>query len=160
MRLFFHKFKKIISRKSNTVTPVYSDDICSIYPICPICSKEYHVEKKIRLQDCNHELCFECMYTMFLNRNDKVWCRFCPVCRKSFTVKDYSYMKKMYWLYPNKYSDTNTLSNEHIDIMISQSNYLNNTVVTTMLDLIIKENSRCNIFQKFDTCELNRIMGR
>ena len=100
---------------------------------------------------------------MFINKKDKVWCRYCLVCRKPFTITDYTNVEKIYRLhFFNKYCNTETLLNEHLDMMISQSNNPNDQIIEYLLYLITNDNLKINntLDKQFSSHELNRIMGR
>ena len=60
---------------------------------CPICITEC-VRNQFILETCKHTICFDCIHSMYQNKNIHEWCNKCPLCREPFTHNDIKLINK------------------------------------------------------------------
>lgn len=62
---------------------------------CPVCLVPTEHERKVVLESCSHEICFDCAQTLSQNRYRYNWCSKCPMCREPWTSNDFSKVFEM-----------------------------------------------------------------
>jgi len=85
---------------------------------CPVCTEYYSPKKAFVIHECNHELCFNCIHSLFMNISKYTWCDKCPMCRSKLNLNDiWNYRQQK-----NRLEIDNVSISDHIQIMLNRIN--------------------------------------
>ena len=85
---------------------------------CPVCTEYYSPKKAFIFDECNHELCFNCTHSLFMNIHKYTWCDKCPICRSKINFNDiWNYRQQK-----NCLERDNLSISDHIQIMLNRIN--------------------------------------